>query len=247
MARWSRAIAALPFHEGRVLDVGCAFGFATRMLRRRGYDTVGVDSWPPYIERAQRVDPKGAYLLADVAHMPLPDASFDGVIFLDVMEHLADERGAVREIARVLDLGGTLVLSVPHRGPLAWLDSLNVYAAFVRATRHGIFPPEIVTTGVHHHYSLAQVRAVFGEDFTVARVTRTGFGIAELVNLPLLILFRWVLLLDWLYQFAAYLYYAVYLVEDVVPLGPLGYHMMVVARRRPSANEVNEVDEVDEA
>lgn len=231
MARWTRAMDALPFHEGRVLDLGCAFGFATRRLRRRGYDAVGVDASAPYIARARRSDPGGTYLHADAEHVPLPDGSFDGAIFLDVMEHLPDDRAALAECARLLKPGGTLVLSVPHRGPVAWLDSLNLYAQVVRATRHGRFPPEIAATGVHRHYSVAQVRALLGDAFQVRRVVRTGLGVAELVHLPLLLLFRWLLPLEPLYQISAFAYYTVYLAEDLLPLGPLGYHLMVVATR----------------
>ena len=65
MARWTRALRALPFRRGRVLDLGCAFGFATRMLTRAGYDAVGVDASPAYIARASRADPRGEYLLAN--------------------------------------------------------------------------------------------------------------------------------------------------------------------------------------
>ena len=232
MARWTRAIRALPFRRGRVLDLGCAFGFATRLLKAAGYDAVGVDASPDYIARARRTDPHGEYLLASASQTGLPTASCDGVIFLDVLEHLADERGAIDEIARTLKPGGALALSVPHRGLLWRLDSLNLYAAFVRATRHGLFPPEIAATGVHRHYTLAQIRALLGDRFEVRRVTRTGLGLAELVNLPLLVLLRWLIQCDTLYQIAAFAYYTVYLAEDLVPLGPLGYHLFVLAVRR---------------
>lgn len=235
MARWTRAIAALPFAAGRVLDLGCAFGFATRMLRRRGYDAVGVDSSRAYIVRAGRADPRSVYILADAAHVPLPDASFDGLLLLDVLEHLPDERAAIAEVARLLAPGATLVLSVPSRGPLAWLDSLDLYARFVRLTYHGRFPPEIAATGRHRHYSLGEVRALLGGEFELRHVWRTGIGLAELVHLPLLLLFRWLLPSERLYSAAAFAYYTCYLVEDLLPLGPLGYHLTLAATRTAPA------------
>ncbi|HZC04471.1 MAG TPA: class I SAM-dependent methyltransferase [Ktedonobacterales bacterium] len=232
VARWTRALRALPFRRGRVLDLGCAFGFATRMLTRAGYHAVGVDASPAYIARARRADPRGEYLLANASQTGLPSASFDGVIFLDVLEHLPDERGAIDEIARVLKPGGALAVSAPHRGLLWRLDSLNLYAALVRATRRGLFPPEIAATGIHRHYALDDLRALLGDRFEIRRVTRTGLGVAELLNLPLLVLLRWVIQWDTLYQIVAFAYYTVYLAEDVVPLGPLGYHLFVLAVRR---------------
>lgn len=231
MARWTRALAALPFRTGRVLDLGCAFGFATRIAARRGYETVGVDSSPAYIARARRADHRTTYVQSDAAHVPLPSASFDGLLCLDVLEHVPDERGTLDEIARLLRPGGTLVLSVPHRGTLWALDSLNLYARFVRLTRHGRFPPEIAATGTHRHYSVAQLSALLGPRFTLTAVSRTGLGLAELVNLPLLVAFRWLLPLEPLYAVLAYSYYAAYLLEDLLPLGTYGYHLMIVATR----------------
>jgi SAM-dependent methyltransferase len=231
MARWTRAIQALPFKQGRVLDLGCAFGFATRRLARRGYETVGVDASPAYIARARRAHPQGTYLLAEAEAVPLPDHSFDGVLFLDVLEHVHDERAALAEIARLLKPGGTLIVSVPHRGLLWRLDSLNLYQWLVRRTHHGLPPPEIGLDAPHRHYRLTQLQEMLGARFRLERVMRTGLGLAELVNVPLLVFCRSLLGWEWLYQILQYIYFTVYLLEDVAPLGPLGYHMMVVATR----------------
>ena len=122
MARWSRAIAALPFHHGRVLDLGCAFGFTSLKLARKGYRTVGVDNSARYIAQAKRKHPTGEYILCSAETLPLADASFDGLLFLDGLEHVTHEEAVVSEIRRVLKPGGTLIVSVPHRGLLCWLD-----------------------------------------------------------------------------------------------------------------------------
>jgi 2-polyprenyl-3-methyl-5-hydroxy-6-metoxy-1,4-benzoquinol methylase len=44
----------LPFRQGHVLDLGCAFGYSTRLLRRRGYAAAGADASSRYIARAAR-------------------------------------------------------------------------------------------------------------------------------------------------------------------------------------------------
>lgn len=232
MARWNRAIAALPFRQGKVLDVGCAFGFATLLLARKGYQTVGVDNSPRYIAWAKRRHPQGEYLLCSAESLPLADASFDGVLLLDVLEHVVDQAGVMGEVQRVLKPGGTLILSVPHRGLLARFDSLNVYALLVRTTHHGLFPQEIAQTGVHRHYSLDQLRTLLGSALKLERVFCTGLGIAELVNLPLLVFCRYFFSWECLYQILQYVYFLVYLVEDLVPSGRIGYHLMIVAKKQ---------------
>ncbi len=61
----------------------------------------------------------GSWLLSvsDITCLPFEDASFDLVICSEVLEHIPDEKTAVREIIRVLKPGGTLVVSVPRYFP----------------------------------------------------------------------------------------------------------------------------------
>lgn len=49
----------------------------------------------------------------DATRLTFPDAAFDCIVSLDVLEHIPDYRRALREFARCLKPGGTLVLSVP--------------------------------------------------------------------------------------------------------------------------------------
>jgi len=233
MARWDRAIASLPFRQGRVLDLGCSVGYATAQLRRKGYQAVGVDNSPWCIAWAKRLFPAGEYLLCSAEKLPLADASFDGILCLDVLEHVTAETAAMREIRRLLKPGGTLVLSVPHHGLFRWLDSLNLYARLVRITHHGLFPQEIVQTGVHRHYSIDQMCTLLGSEFHVHRVSRTGLGLAEWVNLPLLVVCRYFLVWERAYQILRVIFWLVYLLEELfpLPLGRLSWHLMVVAMK----------------
>ncbi len=140
-----------------------------------------------------RADPGGTYLVCNAAHVPLADRSFDGILCLDVLEHVTNERAVLAETARLLKPGGTLVLTVPHSGLLAGLDSPNLFGRLVHATRRGRFPPEIAAAGCHHHYAVDDLavddlRALVSDAFTLVRVRRTGLGVAELVHLPALVL-----------------------------------------------------------
>ena len=52
-------------------------------------------------------------MVADAAHLPFVDAAFHAVICTETLEHLPDDVGAIREIARVMDPGGVLLGAVP--------------------------------------------------------------------------------------------------------------------------------------
>jgi SAM-dependent methyltransferase len=60
--------------------------------------------------------------------LPFADASFDLVTALDVVEHLDDDLGALREIGRVLRPGGQLLMTVPaHRFLWGDQDEVNMH------------------------------------------------------------------------------------------------------------------------
>jgi SAM-dependent methyltransferase len=57
-------------------------------------------------------------VFADAAELPFPDAQFDGVICLEVLEHVTAPATVMSEIARVLRPGGTAWISMPFLYPL---------------------------------------------------------------------------------------------------------------------------------
>lgn len=231
MARWTRAMRLLPGETRRVLDLGCAFGFATRRLARR-YDSVGIDASPLYIERAVRAGGRPAYLLAAAHALPLRDRSFDALLLLDVIEHVPDEGAVLREVARLLRPGGALVLSVPHAGLLRRFDAINCCPDLVDPAEVAPFRDRGRAAGeLHRHYRLAEIQALLGPSLRIDHVRYTGLGIAEFVNIALLWLTKRVLRAPRLYDYLQYLYFTVYLAEDLLPFGRWSYHLMVRARR----------------
>ncbi|HEX4364443.1 MAG TPA: methyltransferase domain-containing protein [Solirubrobacteraceae bacterium] len=93
-----------------ILDVGCGSG---RMLDElRGYGIAsGLDVSPLAVAAAQA---RGHVVhLGEAAALPFDDASFDLLTCFDVLEHTLDDRGTLRELARVCRPGGTLLVTVP--------------------------------------------------------------------------------------------------------------------------------------
>ncbi|MBW1836677.1 MAG: class I SAM-dependent methyltransferase [Deltaproteobacteria bacterium] len=58
---------------------------------------------------------KGWYITADCMHLPFKSGSFACTICSEVLEHLPDDRNALREMARVLRKAGHIILTFPHR------------------------------------------------------------------------------------------------------------------------------------
>jgi len=96
------------------LDLGCGEGRVTRDLKQRGHRVTGIDTSPTLLRYAKEADPEAAYELADAAHLPFSDASFDLVVAYNSLMDVSDMPGAVREAARVLEPGGRLCAVVTH-------------------------------------------------------------------------------------------------------------------------------------
>ncbi len=107
-----------------ILDIGSGAGGTLRELERYGI-TVGVDISPRAVAYCRR---RGCRRLVRVGERGLPfrAASFDLIIALDVIEHITDDRAALREYWRLLKPGGWLVLTAPaYHWLWSWHDEVN--------------------------------------------------------------------------------------------------------------------------
>ncbi|MEO5924698.1 MAG: class I SAM-dependent methyltransferase [Bryobacteraceae bacterium] len=102
---------ALATGAKRALDVGCGEGRFCRMLRAHGMDVTGVEPTAALRAAALARDPGGRYLDARAELLPLDDNAFDLVVSYLTLIDIPDFRGAIREMARVLRPGGTLLIA----------------------------------------------------------------------------------------------------------------------------------------
>ena len=114
---------------GRILDLGCGRGFYAKAITTLypGAAVAGVDFNPDYLAeaKAQTYATTVRLARADARALPFPSESFDAVVCSEVLEHIVEDRAALREINRVLRNGGLLLVSVPHQNyPILW-DPLN--------------------------------------------------------------------------------------------------------------------------
>jgi SAM-dependent methyltransferase len=69
----------------------------------------------PALQILQQHQKKGVFVAADAAHLPFKAGSFEQVVCSEVVEHLPEDRAALREISAVVKTGGSLILTFPHR------------------------------------------------------------------------------------------------------------------------------------
>jgi len=120
--------------DDRLLDIGSGIGGPARWFARRfGCQVTGVDLTPEFCAVAQELSRRTGmtssvqFHVGDALALPFGDAAFDGAYSMNVSMNIADKAALYREIRRVLEPGGWLLLSEVARGagpepdyPMPW-------------------------------------------------------------------------------------------------------------------------------
>ena len=169
--------------------------------------------------------------LADSWAIPLPDASCDRIVCDGVFEYVRDDLALIEELTRLIRPGGQLVISVPYAGPLAWLDTYNLYHYIVDITGRGERPIETNEIGWRRHYKLADFRAMLTPAFEIRASKTSRLGVAEAIRLAMLLAFRWILRRDDLYHRCEPALRVLESLEDRIQPGNAGWRLTAEAVR----------------
>jgi SAM-dependent methyltransferase len=105
-----------------VADLGCGSGAFTELLRRRGYQSIGLDISPKLVALGRHKYPGLELIEGDAENLPFESASLDGVLLSGLVHHFPDPRRLAGEVKRVLRNGGRFVAFDPNRmNPFMWL------------------------------------------------------------------------------------------------------------------------------
>ena len=162
-----------------VLDVGAGAGRHSFEVLRRGAHAAAVDLDDASLKDVAALvaglydsgeiarDAAGAIAIQGSAlDLPFPDSSFDRAIASEVLEHIPDDNGALRELARVVKPGGFLAVTVPRWFPelVNWALSDEYHApaavgGHIRIYREGVLRDRMETAGFdvfdrHHAHGL---------------------------------------------------------------------------------------------
>lgn len=177
-----------------LLDVGCNAGVWLRDCAQL-YPTArlaGVEINEPAIEKARQLVPTAELHRTGAEKIPFPDHTFQYVTCVEVLEHLpADLRAqAFQEMRRVLQPGGRLIMTVPHAGWFAWLDSNNVryrlpgsYRFFLKGgDRDASYAKLGRQVEWHYHFTLAELTQLAGPGWKQVTVQHGGLFIYPLMD-----------------------------------------------------------------
>ena len=99
----------------RVLEAGCGEGYGADLLARVARRVLALDYDAQTAAHAARRYPRVDVARTNLVALPVPDGAVDVVVSLQVIEHLWDQEGFLRECFRVLRPGGALFVSTPNR------------------------------------------------------------------------------------------------------------------------------------
>lgn len=116
---------------GRVLDVGCGYGIQLRRLHARGCEPWGLDASAAllgYCRRQAAEHGAALVLVLGVAErLPFRAASFDQVICQGSLDHFAQPRAFMSEVARILKPEGRAIIALANFDSLACILARSLY------------------------------------------------------------------------------------------------------------------------
>jgi ubiquinone/menaquinone biosynthesis C-methylase UbiE len=146
-----------------ILDVGCMSGLLIEQLRRSMPTAaiIGADYLAAVLAKTSDRIRGIPFLQFDLRTCPLPDGSVDGVTALNVLEHIDDDVQALKEIHRILKIGGLAHIEVPANP--------SCYDLYDEVLLH------------HRRYALSELREICRSiGFSIEASTHLGFFVYPL-------------------------------------------------------------------
>ncbi|HYF39850.1 MAG TPA: class I SAM-dependent methyltransferase, partial [Gemmatimonadales bacterium] len=171
-AKFRQIEALLEEPAGKInLDIGADNGVISYLLRRRGGVWYSADLDERAVDSIRQLVSDNVYRL-DGARTPFSNQSFDQIVVVDYLEHIADDGSFVRELERILKPAGRVIINVPHIKPRSLVNRLR-HAIGLTDEWHGHLRPG---------YTLADLRQLLGSGFEIERAITYSKTFSELID-----------------------------------------------------------------
>jgi len=131
ISRWRRSAlnrSCLPLAGLRVLDIGCGGGLLSEAMAERGAAVTGIDVAERNLDIARQHAREGRlqidYRLQSAGDLGREGRSFDIVLNMEVVEHVADVGAFMSAACKLVRPGGMMFVSTINRNPLAGLVAI---------------------------------------------------------------------------------------------------------------------------
>lgn len=126
-----------------ILDVGCGCGYSSELIIQelQPKELFAFDILPAEVELARQRGLSANIFVGDVMDIKLPSEKFDAVFIFDVLHHVPEWRTALKEINRVLNSDGVLLVQEPNR---KGLDGIERYFNIYHSKDSRFEPPEFI-------------------------------------------------------------------------------------------------------
>jgi len=164
----AKVLAELP-PGARLLDAGageCHYKKLCGHLRYVSQDLAEYTGHGSSVGLQQaKWDTSAVDIICDITAIPEPDASFDAILCTEVLEHLPEPAPALRELARLLKLGGTLIVTAPfcsltHFAPYHFATGFNRYFYSHHLCALGFEITDMIENGNFFEYMAQEVRRI---------------------------------------------------------------------------------------
>ncbi len=106
---------AKSYIKGDLLELGCGEGRGIELLAPLADSYVGIDKIKEVIEKlSDRFPPHYKFICGSFPPFPFKDHSFHTIVTFQVIEHIKDDEGFIKEIHRVLKPGGKALITTPN-------------------------------------------------------------------------------------------------------------------------------------
>lgn len=157
-----------------LVEAGCGEGYGAEAFRRAGADVTALDYDDQTISHVRSKYPEVNAISANLDSFPLPDASADLVVSLQVFEHLWDTGKFLAEVLRTMRPEGIAIISTPNRATFSpgigrgekptnpfhveEFDGLQLRDILIDADFGSV-----EVGGLHHSERLDQMQSEFGD------------------------------------------------------------------------------------